>query len=405
MYWYDEQGPQQLRAALQLPSWRFQSLIHSEPSILAYQPDTLQLTLQALCAALHLNIKTVVGVIEQRPGLLLQPHEAVQVLQQLSGLLGRTTQQTAFLVQPHPQLLAMPPLQLQQHIQRVCDVMDWPRTDSQPAPAAAARSPASFLQLLAMPVQQTAERIQALSTALDASTSVAAQLAQHHPALLNMSPAVLRSRLFAIAEADGSQCGELLAELDAQQLQGLSGLLLLSPGRLMAQLQGLQAVLGALQQQRRQVQQQAPVSRRLPDDSSSSCSRSSTGGGGGMTSSSGNAAERGWRELSRLSARLLLRLGTRVTLADVQVRLVMLQGAARTVQPWQQQLAAAGDRDLAVLLSASHESLAQAKYMAEAEHGIAEGAACTLLHVVSMPAAEFGSQYPGYRTWLAGPAG
>jgi hypothetical protein len=356
-----------------------------------------------LCAALHLNSKTVVGIIEQRPGLLLQPHEAVQVLQQLSGLLGRTTQQTAFLIQPHPQLLAMPPLQLQQHIQQVCEVMHWMRTDSQPAPAAAATSPASFLQLLAMPVQRTAEGIQALSTALDTSSSVAAQLAQHHPALLSMSPAVLRSRLFAIAEADGSPCGELLAGLDAQQLQGLSGLLLLSPSRLMAQLQGLQAVLGALRQQPRQVQQQASLSRRLPDDSSSSRSSPSSSGGGTASSSGDTAESSGQQDISRLSARLLLRLGTRATLADVQVRLVMLQGAARTVQPWRQQLAAAGDRDLAVLLSASHESLAQAKYMAEAEPSIAEGATCTLLHVVSMPAAEFGSRYPGYRVWLAGP--
>jgi hypothetical protein len=423
-YWYDEQGPQQLRAALQLPSWRFQSLIHEEPSILAYQPDTLQLTLQALCTALHLNIKTVVGIIEQRPGLLLQPQEAVQVLQHLSQLVGRTTQQTAFLLSPHPQLLAMQPQQLQHHIQQLAGVMHLPHAgaDLQAAAEAATARPASFLQLLAMPVAQTASRLQDLSTALDAPPSVTAQLVLQHPALLNMSPAVLRSRLFALAEAEGSSCRQLLAGLDEQQIQGLSGLLLLSPSRLMEQLQGVQALLASLQQQG---MQQSPGrgldSSSRPGGSTSSSTgisiTSSTRSSSNLDSSataphssadsslnensasSSRGSSSSPASVSSMAARLLLRLGTRTTLSDVQVRLVGLQGATRKVPHWQQQLAAAGDVELAELLSASHEGLAQAKYLSEAG-GVADSV--DLVQAVLMPAGQFSKRWPGYAVWLSG---
>lgn len=407
-YWYDEQGPQQLRAALQLPSWRFQSLIQQEPSILAYQPDTLQLTLQALCAALHLNIKIVVGIIEQRPGLLLQPQEAVQVLQHLSQLVGRTTEQTAFLLSPHPQLLAMQPQQLQHHIQQLAGVMHLPHAsaDLQAAAAAATARPASFLQLLAMPVAQTASRLQDLSTALDAPPAVTAQLVLQHPALLNMSPAVLRSRLFAVAQAEGSSCRQLLAGLDEQQIQGLSGLLLLSPSRLLTQLQGLQALLVALQQQG---VQQSPGSglgsSSTPSGSTTSSPSSSQNSSRAShspadSSQSDHSASSSALSVSSLAARLVLRLGTRTTLSDVQVRFVGLQGATRKVPHWQQQLAAAGDVQLAALLSASHEGLAQAKYLSEAGGVVADGVDLAL--AVLMPAGQFSKRWPGYAAWLSG---
>jgi len=370
-YWYTAVGPQQLQAALQLPSWRFQSLIQQEPSILAYQPETLQATLQALAAALHLNHKAVVGIIEQRPALLLQPQEAVQVLTYLSHLLGRTTQQTAFLLSPHPQLLAMQPQQLQQHVHQVCEIMHWPPTDLQQAVAAGAVGPASLLQLLALPVQQTAGRMQDLSNALSCSLAVTAQLVQHHPALLNMGPAVLRSRLFAIAQADGSSCEGLLAELDQQQLRGLSGLLLLSPSRLTSQLQGLVTLLTAVQQPGPRPDEQSAMQNSSQHDDTT----------------------------SRLAARLCLRLGTRVPLADVQVKMVLLQGIVRSVRPWQQQLAAASEKELAALLSVSHEGLAQAKYLAAT---CQSAVGMSLLDVVSKSPADFGRTWPGYVNWLSG---
>lgn len=406
-YWYDEQRPQQLQAALFLPSWRFQTLIHKEPSILDYHPETLQLTIQALCEALHANPKTVVSIIEQRPCLLRQPQEAVQVLQKLSQLLGRTPQQTAFLLSPRSQLLAMPPAQLQQHIAQVCEVMHWPLSELRSVTSAAATGPASFLQLLAMPVQQISARLQDLSTGLDTSTYIAAQLAQHHPALLNMSPAVLRSRLFAVAEAEGSSCGQLLSQLDQQQLKGLSGLLLMSPGRLMQQMEGLQALLLSLQQpapQRQPGVQQADVGHVADAGCSSSSSKdggsqdspSSSSGSSSSTSSSSSVPT----DISQLAARLLLRLGTRVTLAEVQVKVVMLQGITRKVQQWHKQLAHAGDADLAALLSASTEGIAQAKYLAECRGE--EAGAEPLLGVVLMPSSKFASRWQGYADWLTG---
>jgi hypothetical protein len=404
-YWYDEQRPQQLQAALSLPSWRFQTLIHKEPSILDYHPETLQLTIQALCEALHAHPKTVVSIIEQRPCLLRQPQEAVQVLQQLSQLLGRTPQQTAFLLSPHSQLLAMPPAQLQQHIAQVCEVMHWPLSELRSVTSAAATGPASFLQLLAMPVQQISARLQDLSTGLATSSYIAAQLAQHHPALLNMSTAVLRSRLFAVAQAEGSSCGQLLQQLDQQQLKGLSGLLLMSPSRLMQHMEGLQALLLSLQQaalQRQPGVQQAIVGH-VAD---ASCSGSSSKDGGSQDSPSSSSSSSTTSsssvppDISQLAARLLLRLGTRVTLAQVQVKVVMLQGITRKVQQWHQQLAHAGDADLAVLLSASTEGIAQAKYLAECRGE--EAGAEPLLRVVLMPAGKFSSRWQGDADWLGG---
>lgn len=409
--WYDQPGPVALRETLQLPSWRFQTLVQQEPRVLSYQPHTLQLTLDALAAGLHSNPKDVVRIIiEQRPALLLQPQEAVQVLQYLARLLNRSPQQTAFLLAPHPQLLSMPLPQLQQHIQDVCAVMHWPNnndltqsalsTSSTAAVAAvAAAGPVSFIQLLALPVAHTAAHIQDLRTALDASECVAAQLVQHHPALLNMSPAVLRSRLFAVAEAHGSSCSQLLDSLDPQQLRGLSGLLLLSPHRLTAQLQGLQALLATLQQpsQQQQQQQREAVSAATAD--------------AGTGSNSSNS--------SNLAARLLLRMGTRSSLADAQVKLVLLQSVVRRVQSWQHQLCSADDCQLAALLAADHEGLAQAQYLAsvlaagggggvEAGGGggssdrVDVGQQWSLLQTVLMPAAEFRGRWQGYAVWPSG---
>jgi hypothetical protein len=255
-----------------------------------------------------------------------------------------------------------------------------------------------------MPVQQISARLQDLSTGLDTSTYIAAQLAQHHPALLSMSPAVLRSRLFAVAEAEGSSCGQLLSHLDQQQLKGLSGLLLMSPGRLMQQMKGLQVLLLSLQQpapQRQPGVQQADVGH-VADVG---CSSSSSKDGGSQdspssSSSSTSSSSSVPTDISQLAARLLLRLGTRVTLAEVVVKVVMLQGITRKVQQWHKQLAHAGDADLAALLSASTEGIAQAKYLAECRGE--EAGAEPLLGVVLMPASKFASRWQGYADWLTG---
>lgn len=54
---------------------------------LGFEPHTLRITLESLCEALHLNHHTVVGIVEQRPGILLTPDEPILVLYQLATLL------------------------------------------------------------------------------------------------------------------------------------------------------------------------------------------------------------------------------------------------------------------------------------------------------------------------------
>lgn len=69
--WHNMKHPEELREILGLPPFRFQTLIHQEPSILGYQADTLRDTLEALAAALHTNHTTLIRVLEQRPGMLV----------------------------------------------------------------------------------------------------------------------------------------------------------------------------------------------------------------------------------------------------------------------------------------------------------------------------------------------
>jgi hypothetical protein len=245
------------------------------------------------------------------------------------------------------------------------------------------------LQLLGLPVQLTASKLQDLSTALDGPLQLTAQLVQHHPALLNLSPAVLRSRLFAIAQAQGCNCRQLLSGLDQQQLQGLSGLLLLSPGRLTAQLQGLEALLRSLRQQ---------SSPTAPDSASPFETQALGGRSEGGDSSTSTSSSQQQQHARVTACRLLLRLGTRSSLAGVQVTLTTLQGIVRTVEQWQLQLAAADDCQLAHLLSAGHQGLAQAKFLAAAGC-VAE---LTLVDVVLLPPAAFNKRFPGYQPWLSG---
>lgn len=120
--WYSQPHPEQLREILKLPPYRFQTLIQHEPDILSFQPHTLSVTLEALGAALHANHKAVVGILEERPCLLLHPHEPVEVLHLLAQLLQRSTVQTAFLLAPYPQLLSVAPLQVRDWPVPVCQV-------------------------------------------------------------------------------------------------------------------------------------------------------------------------------------------------------------------------------------------------------------------------------------------
>jgi hypothetical protein len=166
--WYNQPHPEQLRDVLKLPPFRFQTLVHQEPAILGFQSDTLTLTVEALTAALHTTNRVVVSILEERPAVLLTPHEPVQVLHQLADLLQRRSEEAAFLLSPYPQLLALAPQQLQQRVDSLAAVMHWP-AEQQELRQVTAAAGVSFLQLLVAPVQRTKQQLHALATALDAS--------------------------------------------------------------------------------------------------------------------------------------------------------------------------------------------------------------------------------------------
>eukprot|EP00775_Hariotina_reticulata_P010504 gene10504-10664_t len=243
--WFQTEQAESLRQVFNLPPYRFQTLIHQEPTVMSYQVETLALTLQALSEALFSSHKAVVQVIERRPAILLQPAQPRMILQQLAALLDRSPQQTAFLLAPYPHLLALPPQQLQTRINCLCDVLSVPQQHLQAAIAAAGAP--SFLHLLALPAQSVAQQLSDLSAALEAAPATSAQLVLVHPHLLGMSAAVLRSRVFALADAAGLSCRQLMVQLDNQQVRGLAGLLLLSPGRLSQQLAGVESLLDGRQ--------------------------------------------------------------------------------------------------------------------------------------------------------------
>jgi hypothetical protein len=104
---------------------------------------------------------------------------------------------------------------------------------------------------------------------------------------------------------------------------------------------------------------------------------------------------------SRTIVRLLLQLGSPHMVADAQVKWLALQSLVRSVEPWRDELAAAGEADLAVFLSVSHEGLAQVRYLAGSGQAVQCG--LSLAEVVSCPAGQFKQRFgPEYAAWLAG---
>jgi hypothetical protein len=166
--WYNQPHPEQLRDVLKLPPFRFQTLVYQEPAILGFQSDTLSLTIEVLAAALHTTNRAVISILEERPAMLLTPHEPVEVLHQLADLLQRRSEEAAFLLSPYPQLLALAPQQLQRRVDSLAAVMHWP-AEQQELRQVTAAAGVSFLQLLVAPGQRTKQQLQALATALDAS--------------------------------------------------------------------------------------------------------------------------------------------------------------------------------------------------------------------------------------------
>jgi hypothetical protein len=168
-----------------------------------------------------------------------------------------------------------------------------------------------------------------------------------------MSPPVLRSRLFLLAQASGVSCSDFLQQLQPNQVKRLSGLLLLAPAKLAQQLEVLQRLL---------------ADRQLP----------------GST-----------------LVQLLLHLGGAHALADAQVKWLALQSLVRDVAPWRSELAAAGEAELAEFLSVSHEGLAQVRYLAATGQAVQCG--MSLAEVVGCQAVQFKQQFgPEYAAWLAG---
>ncbi|WIA08514.1 hypothetical protein OEZ85_007948 [Tetradesmus obliquus] len=232
--------------------------------------------------------------------------------------------------------------------------MHWP-AEQQELQQVTSAAGVSFLQLLVAPVHRTQQQLEALATALGASQAACALLVQRQPHLLQMSPAVLRSRLFLLADTSGVSCRDFLQQLQPEQVRSLSGLLLLKPARL-AQLLD---VLGKLL-----------TERQLP----------------GST-----------------LVRLLLQLGSSHAIADAQVKWLALQSLVRDVGSWRDELAAAGEAELVVFLGVSHEGLAQVQYLAGT--GQAVQSSMSLAEVVSCPAGQFKQRFgPEYVAWLAGGA-
>lgn len=308
---------------------------------------------------------------------MCRPHEPVLVLNQLAQLLGRSQEQTAFLLSPYPQLLALQPHQLAERVQELCTIMHWPYQDTQQpagALAAAAAGAPAFLQLLSTPLQRTSQQLTALSAALDTSQEHCASMVQHRTVLLDMSPAVVRSRLFVLADNAGVSCKELVEQLDQEQTKCLAGLLLLSPSRLQQQVNALAA---------------------LVQSADSSCRQNQLG-----SEANTQAAAAHNKHFTRKLVHLLLRLGGPTAVAQAAVTMVALRGIVRKHKPWQQELdSAASDAELAVLLTAGSQSLAQARYLQRV--GLASS--MSLNEVLTCPTADFNKMFgPDYNTWLTG---
>lgn len=145
------------------------------------------------------------------------------------------------------QLLALSPQQLQQRLQALCTAMHW-RPDSIHA-AAAATGIQAFLQLLAADPAQTQQQVEQLAAALAASEEACAAFAQHYPRQLlqqQHAAALVRPQLQVLAAAAGVSISSLLEELEADQAQGLAGLLLYEAGWLREQLRLLGSLLEVL---------------------------------------------------------------------------------------------------------------------------------------------------------------
>ncbi|KAF6264491.1 hypothetical protein COO60DRAFT_1457603 [Scenedesmus sp. NREL 46B-D3] len=104
----------------------------TKPAILGYQSETLALTVEALAAALSTTNRGVVSILEERPAVLLAPHEPVELLaapvqrtkQQLEALataLDASQAACASLVQRQPHLLQMPPTVLRSRLFLLAD--------------------------------------------------------------------------------------------------------------------------------------------------------------------------------------------------------------------------------------------------------------------------------------------
>lgn len=322
-----------------------------------------------MCGTFTDQVMTMLSLCLPCSGIIRHPHEPVHVLHQLAELVGRSPEQMSFLLTPYPQLLALTPHELLHRVRQLCTTMYWTQPQrQQPTKAAAFTGAAAFLQLLAAPVQRTAQQVAALSAMLDTPEQICTSLVQHRIVLLQMSPAVVHSRLFLLASAAGVSCCELLYQLDQQQMQCLSALLLLSPQRLQQQLDSLARTLQQL--------------------------------GSTNIVEQGSTAINNTQHQQRLLVHLLLRLGGPTAVAHAAVNMVTLRSIVRTAKHWQQELeTVADDAELAVLLSASTESLAQARYLLHV--GLEES--MTLREVMLCPPEDFRKRFgQHYSGWLAG---
>jgi hypothetical protein len=387
-----------LQQVLHLPPHRFQSFIQQAPAIMNFQPHTLQITLEALCEALHMNNQlTLVGIVEQRPTILLAPHEPAITLQQLAQLLGISARHTAALLGKHhaQHLLALSPQQLQQRLQQLAAVMQWgspmddvrqpqqqqqqqqqhfdtvmqwegPLHDMQPAPAPAAAAAAAaaavvgapaFLQLLAAPVDVTAQQLTALAAALDASEASCAAVVQHHPQqLLRMQPAVLQQRLLALADPAGISCQQLLQELDVEQSKGIASILLYEEGWIKAQLRGLERVLKEFGK---------PL-----------------------------------RIIVWLLPRLVAQTRQFAGMANFKKSMASVEQALQAYEPWAAEVQQADDKALALLFSASDSALLQLQFLVETGREAECGK--SLREVLASSGSTFEKQYgEAYQEWLA----
>ncbi len=333
---------------LGIPLHAWEGMTVRAPAVAAFQPHTLSLAHEALGHALHLEPHQVSRLAEIEPCVLLQPDRAGRTARALGQVLGLQPRSLATLARSHLPMLALSPEQVPERVAALTRLL---QLEGDAAAAWLRAHPSKAVPLLAQPTAAIAMKLMALHDGLGCDEQSAAVLVRHRPLLLQSSALVLRSRLFALAQAGKMPMHDVVTMVMDRDpdCQGLADLLLLSPHTLWYRFQHLAALLPHA----------APA----------------------------------------FVLRLLLRCaGQGTSTADAYVRWQALQSATRAEgSPWADELQACDASDLAVLLGASHVQLARLAYMTLQQRQRELG----LLDVVGLSDEAFDARFVDFRAWLS----